>query len=117
MRCKGPFTRKEEEMLPGVERAIMRLADAVPQLVIAISTLTKAVNLSIDNVNSDGSIKLDDSCTCMSKGWDFFEEGSTGRIVLQRCDSCAKYKSDRDAAVAIEPMLQAFAGRVIKEEQ
>lgn len=102
-------------MLPGVERAIMRLADAVPQLVIAISTLTKAVNLSIDNVNSDGSIKLDDSCTCGGKGWDFFEEEDTGRIVLQRCDMCEKFDSDRDVAVAIDPLLNHFAGRVRRD--
>lgn len=116
--------RKEtKEMLPGVERAIMRLADCAPDLIRAISNLSKSIDgyvksgRPIDNVNSDGSIKLDDSCTCAGKGWDFFEEDDTGRIVLQRCDMCQKYDSDQDAAIAVDPLLQQFAGRVHWKEK
>lgn len=118
MKLKNLYKLKKakKEMLPGVERAIMRLAETAPDLVKALNSLAKSVNsfVSSSAPTVGEPIKLDESCTCHGKGWDFYEED--GRIILERCDACKKYKTDTDAAVAIEPLLQSFAGRVIKED-
>ena len=62
-----------------------------------------------DLVNSE-----EDCDSCGGKGWDFFSEND-GLIRLERCDQCEKYDSDDDAAADLYPMLEEFAGRILKD--
>lgn len=53
---------------------------------------------------------------CDGKGWDFFQEND-GLIRLERCDQCEKYAGDDEAAAAVIPLLEQFAGRIRKDPE
>lgn len=83
-----------------------------------VQKLTEFVQLKIDQLKpgapNDNVIAEDVCDQCEGKGWDFYEETSTGRIVLQRCDQCWEYETDQAAAIAAEPLLQEFVQKKTK---
>ena len=100
----------------------MMLADQAPNLVRALNNLARAIDSYVGApAPNDNVIRLkedtpsNDCDECGGKGWDFYLEEDTELVRLQRCDICRLYKTDEDAATVADPLLQAFAGRVIKK--
>ena len=104
-------------MSPGVERALMQLAEEAPHLTKAMNNLSRSIDRFVraqgpnDIVNSRRPV-----CDmCQGKGWDLYME-SSGLIRLKKCSDCNMFESDKDAAIAANPFLVALAGRIKKGE-